>query len=140
MGATRSGACSCLYVTDGAGVLESLDDGRTWADISVGLVGEIICLTADLQRPGMVYAGTDAGIFSIRRPITTSAAEGEVTPLHTIVLHPSCPNPFNACTTIGFTLPEESEVELTVYNLLAASDLARCDGASTGSASRWRGG
>jgi hypothetical protein len=30
----------------------------------------------------------------------------------------SYPNPFNASTTIEFTLPEESEIELAIYDIL----------------------
>ncbi|MCK4311698.1 MAG: T9SS type A sorting domain-containing protein [Candidatus Cloacimonetes bacterium] len=34
-----------------------------------------------------------------------------------VVLHNNYPNPFNPTTTISFSIPEESKVELTVYNI-----------------------
>lgn len=107
-----------LYFTDGNQVLETLDDGNAWTDISAGLEGEIHCVAADLQRPGMVYAGTESGIFSICRPLSAPYTGSEITHLHSIELVANYPNPFKTSTTIGFTVPEDSEIRLSIYNLL----------------------
>ena len=46
-------------------VLKSLDDGKTWSDIGEGLPqGHFVSVVrADPKRAGLLYAGTDAGVF-----------------------------------------------------------------------------
>lgn len=56
-------------------------------------------------------------------------------------LHPNTPNPFNPETTISFDIPERSEVQLTVYDLLGRKITVLSDGvAAAGSYTiRWDG-
>lgn len=48
----------------------------------------------------------------------TEVIEEEVQIPEQLVFHQNYPNPFNATTTIGYSLPQESEVSLSIYNLL----------------------
>jgi aminopeptidase N len=54
----------------------------------------------------------------ILRNTTLVDTEGNPVNPYRFVLHPNYPNPFNAGTTIEYELAEESDVRLTVYNLL----------------------
>jgi hypothetical protein len=46
-------------------VLRTHDDGKTWTDISAGLPADhfVDVVRADPQTPGLLYAGTDAGVL-----------------------------------------------------------------------------
>jgi hypothetical protein len=57
--------------------------------------------------PGAIFYGVTSGISESDQILPTE-----------ISLSQNYPNPFNASTIIKFALPEESHVELTVYNLL----------------------
>jgi len=60
-------AGTILVGTIGQGVMMSGDDGATWtrASVRVGMHSDAIvkCLLADTRRPGVVYAGTDLGLY-----------------------------------------------------------------------------
>jgi|GEM_PF-5210199 len=62
---------------------------------------------------------TDKLIRSIGIPLAKSpqAETGESLP-QTFELHQNYPNPFNPETRISYTLPEDGEVKLTIYNML----------------------
>lgn len=48
--------------------------------------------------------------------VTLSKEENEIIPKHSI-LHQNYPNPFNPQTTISFSIPDESRIDLIVYNI-----------------------
>ncbi len=52
----------------------------------------------------------------------------ETTPAGTFMLHSAYPNPFASATTLGFTLPEAQEVQLTVYDVLGRRVATLADG------------
>jgi hypothetical protein len=43
--------------------------------------------------------------------------DNEIPPIYKLALYSNYPNPFNPSTTISFSLPKESNVELSVYNI-----------------------
>ena len=135
-----------LYVAAGEGVLESVDGGASWSDISAGLEGEVYAVVADLQRPGVLYCGTEKGIYRIARlssadsaaeedgasppadpateedgaspPADPAAEEGDASLPAEFVLEQNFPNPFNGRTVIEYQLPQSAIVELGVYNFM----------------------
>lgn len=61
------------------------------------------------------------GGFWARGPRATSVDDSHATPpIHSFVLHPNVPNPFNPRTTIAFELPVESRVRAEVLDLRGA--------------------
>lgn len=48
--------------------------------------------------------------------VILSQEENEIIPKH-IILHQNYPNPFNPETTISFSIPDESRIDLIVYNI-----------------------
>jgi hypothetical protein len=67
--------------------------------------------------PGAIYYGITTDGFNDNRILPDNLA-----------LLRNYPNPFNASTTIEFTLPEESEIELSVYNILGQKIAVLFDG------------
>ncbi len=73
---------------------------------------------------GSVFVGTQSfeidpldWILKSGIVVHTDDTQNDALPL-TIALHPNFPNPFNAGTTIKYDLPEQSQVRLTVYDLV----------------------
>lgn len=84
-----------------------------------GLGGGIISF-APVFIPGIIYYD--------RIHDTTDVSNNELSFPRKIAFLQNYPNPFNASTTIEFTLPEEAEVELSVYNILGQKVATLCDG------------
>lgn len=74
----------------------------------------IFLATGDLPETG----GFKNGVYILKNELVTSVASQESTAPDDFVLAQNYPNPFNPETTIRYTLPQGSEVNLSVYNLL----------------------
>jgi photosystem II stability/assembly factor-like uncharacterized protein len=70
---------------------------------------------------GTILRTTDGGLTDV------SARGPSVSP-SSIVLFQNYPNPFNPTTTIGYSLPDRSEVKLTVFNALGQQIALLLDG------------
>ncbi len=56
--------------------------------------------------------------FDLKVQPTSIPKERSSEQIKSFELHPNYPNPFNATTTIGFSLPTASFVKLTIYNVM----------------------
>lgn len=76
----------------------------------------IVCFGEDQNRE-LYICSFDGNIYRINPSVTSSLEEDDFLPSK-IRLNQNYPNPFNPGTVISFSLPESSEVSLTVYNVV----------------------
>jgi photosystem II stability/assembly factor-like uncharacterized protein len=102
----------------GDGVYKSTDNGDSWTQINSGLSNfNIRSITVDSD--GYVYAATDgAGVFRSTQSTTFVISNNESKLPSIFALRQNYPNPFNPSTRITYTLPVQSRVTLTMYNIL----------------------
>ncbi len=109
------------------GVYTANDNSQPWTDVSDGLpVKDIRGLSL---RDGYVYAATwGKGVW--RRPVSEMATGvGEISSLPAAFsLGQNYPNPFNPSTTIGFALPSQQQVRLSVFDVLGREVARLVDG------------
>ena len=71
-----------------------------------------------VREPVVVnYLGGVSTVTEGDKPLAEQLKGGSRSLPQTYVLEPAYPNPFNPSTTIGYALPEASEVALEVYNV-----------------------
>ena len=103
------------------GVYRSSDECVTWTNISEGLPDKRIdCMAVDLRDPNLVYVATPSGLYRYDQFRTSVEANdiAEQRVPHDLKLYQNFPNPFNASTTIHYTLPKATNVVLKVFDLL----------------------
>ncbi|MCG2760387.1 MAG: T9SS type A sorting domain-containing protein [Candidatus Delongbacteria bacterium] len=95
-------------------VLRSSDNGETWDNISTGIQGaDPICGMA-ISLDGYIYLATDAGVY--RSVDSTTGIEDIENIVANVELHQNYPNPFNNETSIIFSISENAEIDLSMYN------------------------
>jgi len=123
------------------GALASYDRG-TWSIYTTEnsrLVDDRV-RTVTIDHNNVVWAGTDGGITSFYKELETGVEETMERPVG-IDISGNFPNPFNASTTIEFTLPASENVSLVICNVLGQRVRRLIDGRFTPGrhAVRWDG-
>ena len=118
-----------LYVS-GTQLHVSRDGGNAWRSIGNDLTDVPLFYDAavDPFEPEIVYAVTPWGLFRLDlRELPTAVIHQAAIP-SIFTLHPNYPNPFNAQTTIEFSLPAAGHVHLALYDILGQRVRTLIDG------------
>ncbi|MDK9700364.1 MAG: YCF48-related protein [bacterium] len=106
---------TCVIGGDLGVILKTTDRGLSWLRQSCGTSGNINSISMINQNSG--FATSSGGIvlrYSNSLWIKDDTYSG--TPQQ-FLLKPIYPNPFNSSTTISFSLPKTSDIELKLYDL-----------------------
>ncbi|MDK9700918.1 MAG: T9SS type A sorting domain-containing protein, partial [bacterium] len=106
-----------LAGTSRAGIFRSIDQGNSWTAQNTGL-GSTRVYSLVQTNDGVIYAGTEQGIYRCDNFSRINEPLGSVQLPTRATLAPAFPNPFNATTTIGYSLPTASYVQVDVVDLL----------------------
>ena len=106
--------------TGGYGIYVSTNNGTTWEESDDGLPNSFTDVHALEKSSTTLYAGT---LFqgAWERPLTdyvTNVISTSGNLPQSFYFSQNFPNPFNPSTTIKFTIPQESFVELKVFDIL----------------------
>ena len=96
------------------GIVVSKDVGRTWQDISSGLITDTINALA-FNSNGELFAATDNGVFTFNPTGSGVQTSGNDMPT-SLTLEQNSPNPFANNTSIRFSLPNAGQASLSVFD------------------------
>jgi photosystem II stability/assembly factor-like uncharacterized protein len=103
--------------TLGLGVLCSTDDGDTWTEINSGIPSGSIIYSFIVNEYGKILVGTSMGIFRSLEPIVSVDNYTSNLP-NSFILSQNFPNPFNPFTKIKYSVPQISQVQIKIYDVL----------------------
>ena len=99
------------------GIFESRDHGQTWHYADNGLLAVSIWRMRIVDGE-VVVATHGRGVWSLDITEVQTHSETVAEVPEAFVLEGNYPNPFNPSTTIGFRVPSESHIRLTVFDIL----------------------
>jgi photosystem II stability/assembly factor-like uncharacterized protein len=119
----------------GLGIYQTHNNGLHWEPFNAGLesdrdseyvFGNIYFSPGDTTR--LFIATHQRGIWSVHRT-SDGIIEHDNMPKEVCLM--SYPNPFNAQTTIGYTMPRAGEVDLSIYNIIGQKIITIFDSPKT---------
>ncbi len=106
-----------LIGTEDLGIFLFSDEGDSLGSRNEGLTNlNVQALTLD--NNGYVYAGTGNGVW--RRPLSevTAVEENQIEIPSSYNLSQNFPNPFNPSTKIKYSIPQSSQVQIKIFDVL----------------------
>ncbi len=102
----------------GSGVYRSIDYGETLELINNGMPADIDINALAVDSEDYLYAGTGGkSIFKTTTSTVVSVEDLEFKPTSFSLYH-NYPNPFNPATKIKYSVPQTSEVQIKVFDVL----------------------
>jgi len=111
-----------LYVSKNDPIYWQLIEGSNNLPLNIGSYGFIYEDIGELRNvfidtpSNVIYVGTAKGIY--KKNLITEMEEQKNYEPSNFILNQNFPNPFNPVTTISYAIPEESYINLTVYDIL----------------------
>ncbi|HPI73147.1 MAG TPA: T9SS type A sorting domain-containing protein [bacterium] len=120
-----------LYVAGGWYGLNLLDFSAPTSPVLAAryYLSDIDLIDVAVCRDQIFILDKYRGVMQFKNNLFTSICSKETSQPERCALLPNYPNPFNAGTTISFTLPQEERVKLSVFNLLGQRVADLLDGA-----------
>ncbi len=110
-----------VYVGSSVGIFRTTDNGLSWQPLYDQKAPNILAVSNILYdaHQNRLYLGTWNGMY-VSSSLTT--VEDESTDMDDLLpidhhLYQNFPNPFNPTTEISFSIPEQSDVVLTIYDI-----------------------
>ncbi len=97
------------------GLFESRDHGATWHYADNGLPA-VSVWRLRIEDGEVVVATHGRGVWSLDVTEVQTRTDPVAAVATTFTLEPNYPNPFNPTTTIGFQVPHQSHIRLTVFD------------------------
>ena len=106
-----------IFVGDSTGIFRSTDNGDTWDKLNSGLT-DINIQSLLIGHSGHLYLGSSKGIIFKSSETVTTDLEFENNTPQTFHLYQNFPNPFNPSTSIRFSVPQRTHIQLKVFDII----------------------
>ncbi|MDK9699407.1 MAG: T9SS type A sorting domain-containing protein [bacterium] len=111
-----SNSSGSVFAATDTGLIASTDLGESWFSFQ-GSMGAVRVIELQMDSVDVLYAGTRSnGVFWTNTP-TVAVAEKPAWQTFDYQLFKNYPNPFNSSTTISYSLPTSTDVELSIFDV-----------------------
>jgi ligand-binding sensor domain-containing protein len=106
-----------IFLSDSNGVFLSTDNGDSWTTLNTGLT-ETNIHTLRIDNVGYLFAGSASGYIFKSNQIISGFSESTTDLPGSFYLYQNFPNPFNPSTSIRFSVPQRTHVQLKVFDII----------------------